>query len=310
MPAENQPARDQPHVVTGAFGYTGAAIARRLLQAGRRVRTLTNHPREPNPFGAAIEVASLDFADFKGLVRNLEGAAAFYNTYWLRYPLRGATHTDSVENTLTLMRAARDAGVGKFVHVSITNAARTSPLSYFRGKGVLEEELANSGLPFAILRPTVIFGAGDVLINNIAWMLRRFPIFAIPGAGDYRLQPVFVEDLAEIAIAAADGREDSIIDAAGPDVYRFDELVRLIADAVGSRARIVRVNPALALGAARLIGFLMRDVTLTSDEIAGLTSNLLIANGTPVGRTRFSEWLRANADQLGTRYASELARRR
>jgi nucleoside-diphosphate-sugar epimerase len=309
-PAENEPAPDELHVVTGAFGYTGAAIARHLIEAGRRVRTLTNHPRDPNPFGAALEVAPLDFGDFKGLVRDLGGAAALYNTYWIRFPMRGSTHTDSVENTRTLMRAARDAGVGKFVHVSITNASRTSPLSYFRGKGILEEEIANAGMRFAILRPTVIFGPGDILINNIAWILQRFPIFAIPGSGDYRLQPIFIEDLAELAIAAAREPRDSIVEAAGPEIYRFDELVRLIADAVGSRARIMHVNPALALGAAHLIGFLMRDVTLTRDELAGLSSNLLIADGAPAGHTRLSDWLRANGDQLGTSYASELARRR
>lgn len=309
-PTDNESSQNELQVVTGAFGYTGAAIARHLLKAGRQVRTLTNHPRDPNPFGAAVQIAPLDFADFKGLVRNLEGAAILYNTYWIRFPIRGATHADSVENTLILMRAARDAGVGKFVHVSISNAAQSSPLPYFRGKGILEEEIANSGLRFAILRPTVIFGPGDILINNIAWILRRFPIFAIPGAGDYRLQPVFVEDVAELAVTAAREPAHSIVEAAGPEIYRFDELVRMIADAVGSRAQIVPVPPALALGAARLIGFLMRDVTLTRDEIAGLSSNLLIAEGTPAGRTRFSDWLRDNADRLGTHYASELARRR
>ncbi len=308
--ADRRPPAGELHVVTSAFGYTGAAIARQLIAAGRRVRTLTNHPREPNPYGSSIEVAPLDFNHLKELTKNLEGAAALYNTYWVRFPARGMTHDTAVENTLRLMRAARDAGVRRFVHVSITNADRTSPLPYFRGKGMLEGQIANSGLPFTILRPTVIFGPDDILINNLAWMLRRIPIFAIPGDGEYQLQPIFVEDLAVLAMAAADESADSIVEAAGPEVYRFGELVRTIAAAIGSRARIVRANPGLALAAARIVGLIMRDVTLTRDEIAGLRASLLIAEGAATGHTRLSEWLRTNAAELGVRYASELARRR
>jgi NADH dehydrogenase len=200
--------------------------------------------------------------------------------------------------------------VRKFVHVSIANADRNSQLPYFRGKGMLEHQVANCGLPFAILRPTVIFGPGDILINNIAWMLRRFPVFAIPGDGAYRLQPVYLEDLAALAVDAAAQPADAIVEAAGPEIFRFDELVRMIAGAVGSRARIVRARPALALAAARMLGALMRDVTLTREEFAGLSAELLVAGAAAAGRTRFSEWLSANAATLGRRYASEMARRR
>ena len=88
------------------------------------------------------------------------------------------------------------------MHISITNPSLDSPLPYFRGKAILEKEIRASGISHAIVRPTVLFGKEDILINNITYLLRRLPVFAIPGSGDYRLQPIYVEDLAEIAVEA------------------------------------------------------------------------------------------------------------
>jgi len=296
------------NVVTGAFSYTGKYIAGRLLSTGKRVRTLTGHPHRPNPFGDRVSVALLDFEDRSELRKSLGGATTLYNTYWIRFPYGPVTFESAVENTKTLIRAAEEAGVRRIVHVSITNASAESRLPYFRGKGLVEEAVVRSRLSHAILRPTVIFGPEDILINNIAWLLRRFPVFAIPGSGAYRLQPVFVEDVAEIAVRA--GREEGniILDAVGPEAYTFHELVRLIAETVRSPARIVRVNPGLALLLSRLMGYTVRDVVLTRDEIEGLMASLLVSDLPPIGHTSLRRWLAGNAGRVGTRYASELDR--
>ena len=224
------------NVVTGAYGYTGKYITRRLLAAGKTVVTLTGHPDRPNVFGDAVRAIPFHFDDPAALADSLRGATTVYNTYWVRFDRGDATHSRSVANTLTLIRAAREAGVPRFVHVSITQADSSSPLPYFRGKGLLEEALIASGMSYAILRPTVIFGREDILINNIAWLLRRFPLFAIPGDGSYRLQPIFVEDMAGLAVAAGARDANETIDAVGPDIFTFDRLVRLIAETVGSKA--------------------------------------------------------------------------
>ena len=295
-------------VVTGAFGYTGRYITRRLLAMGRRVKTLTGHPDRPNPFGDRVSVAPFHFDDPAALARSLEGATTLYNTYWVRFSHGRVTFEQAVENTKRLIRAAEEAGVRRLVHISITNPSPQSPLPYFRGKGLLEQAIVQSGLSYAIIRPTVIFGAEDILINNIAWLLRRFPVFVIPGTGDYRLQPIFVEDVARIAVEAGQGRENVIVDAVGPDIFTFDQLVRLIAEKVHSRARIVHLRPAWALFLSRLIGYLVNDVVLTEDEVRGLMANLLISEHPPTGSTRLSDWLDENADRVGTRYASELSR--
>ena len=196
----------------------------------------------------------------------------------------------------------------RIVHFSITNADPDSPLAYFRGKGRLEDAVRSSSLSYAIVRPTVIFGEGDILINNIAWFLRRFPAFPVFGSGDYRLQPAFVEDVAEIAVDAANRNEDLAVDAVGPETFTFEELVRLIAEKVGGTSRLVHVSPRLALWLTRLAGYLVRDVVLTRDEIDGLMANLLVSEGPPTGRMRLSDWLEQNSGTVGARYASELRR--
>ena len=295
-------------VVTGAFGYTGRYITRELLARGRRVRTLTGHPHRPNPFDVDIEVYPYAFDDPPRLVEALRGADTLYNTYWIRFPKGARTFARAVEHTRVLFQAARDAGVRRVVHVSITNPAEDSALPYFRGKALCEKALKESGLSYGILRPTVIYGREDILINNIAWFLRRFPVFGIPGDGQYRVQPIYVEDMARLAVALGEQEENVIVDAVGPEVFTFDELVRVLREAVGSRARLLHLPPRLAWAAAQIVGWFVGDVILTWNEVRGLMANLLVSDAAPTGETRFTQWVRENAAWLGRRYASEVAR--
>jgi len=275
---------------------------------GRRVRTLTGHPERGAAFNGDIEVAPLQFQRPGELAESLRGASTLYNTYWVRFPKGEVTYEKAVENTGILVAAARDAGVRRIVHLSITNPSVDSKLGYFRGKAEIEEMITRSGLSYAILRPTVIFGVEDVLINNIAWLLRHYPVFAIPGSGDYRLQPVFVVDVAEMAVAAGKESGSALQDAVGPEIYTFEELVRLIAGKIGSRARLLHVRPGLALFLSQAVGRAVNDMILTQEEIQGLMAGLLVSPHGPTGRTRLSEWAERHAHLLGMRYASELGR--
>jgi uncharacterized protein YbjT (DUF2867 family) len=295
-------------VVTGAFGYTGRHITRRLLNGGRRVRTITGHPNRVNPFGEQVEIAPLDFRNPASLVESLRGASVLYNTYWVRFSHGRTTFDEAVSNSRMLIQAAREAGVRRIVHLSIANPSRDSHLGYYSGKAQVEEAILDSGLSYAILRPTVIFGSEDILINNIAWFVRHFPLFAIPGYGHYQIQPIFVADIAELAMNAACDRKSVVLDAVGPEAYTFEDLVRQIAHGVGSKARFIHVSPGVAFWMLRLMGPFVGDVILTREEIAGLMANLLVSKGPATGRTRFSEWLAQNASILGTQYASELER--
>ena len=298
------------HVVTGAFGYSGKYIAARLLQAGHRVRTLTNSVDRPNPFGGQVEARPFHFTDKARLVESLRGAAVFYNTYWVRFNHSGFTHSSAVDNTLMLFEACKEAGVGRVVHVSITNPSEGSTLEYFRDKARLERALIESGLSHAILRPAVLFGKEDILINNIAWCLRRFPVFGVFGDGQYRLQPIYVDDLAELAVEQGRHCANAIMDAIGPETFAYRDLVREIGAIIGKPRPIIPIPPALGYASGWLIGKFTGDIVITREEIEGLMQNLLVTGSPPAGNTKLTDWAREHAAGLGSKYASELARRR
>jgi len=296
------------NVVTGAFSYTGKYIAERLLSMGEEVRTLTGRPDHENPFGHQVEAYPFNFDKPGELMESLRGAKTLYNTYWVRYKHGQVSFEKAVENSKTLITAAGEAGIRRIVHISITNPAEDSPFPYFRGKALVEKAITQSKLSYAIIRPTVIFGPEGILFNNIAWLLRKFPIFAIPGSGDYRIQPVFVADVAEIAVRAGHQDDNIVLDAVGPETFTFAELVKMIASHINSRAKIVNVSPRLALFLAKLIGYAVKDVVITRDEIDGLMSDLLASDVEATAPTLFSEWLAQNANNVGIKYISGLER--
>lgn len=296
------------HIVTGAFSYTGKYITRCLLERGVQVATLTSHPDRPHEFGSRVPAFPLDFSSTETLARHMQGASTLYNTYWVRFNHGEMTYTRAVDNTRRLLKAARLAGVRRIVHISITNPALDSKLPYFRGKALLERDIQESGLSYAILRPTVVFSEEGILLNNIGYLLRRFPVFAIPGDGKYRLQPVHVEDLACLAVEAGHAQENLIVDAVGPETYTFTGLVQLIARATGSRSLLINLPPGMVFALSRLLGGVLGDVLLTRDEIDGLMQGLLVSNEPPLGKTRLSAWLQQHGAALGRQYASELER--
>jgi NADH dehydrogenase len=298
------------HAVTGAFGYSGKYIAQRLLASGHRVITLTNSTRRTNPFGGEIKAFPFDFGSPARLIQHLEGVEVLYNTYWVRFNHRRFRHSNAVRNSLTLFEAAAQAGVRRVVHVSITNPSLDSPLEYFRGKAALEAALRASGLSYAILRPTVLFGKEDILINNIAWALRRFPVFGVFGDGQYRLQPIYVDDLAQLAVEWGERAEDAVIDAVGPETFMFRRLVETIGRVIGVERRIVGIPPRIGAVLGTAMGLVLRDVLITADEIAGLMAEMLYVESPPRGTTKLTDWAYEHADSLGRVYTSELARRR
>lgn len=296
------------NVVTGAYGFTGKYTTRLLLEKGSQVRTLTNHPKRPNPFGCLVEAMPYNFDNPKAIVENLKGVTTVYNTYWVRFNYGCTTYGQAVSNVQNLIRAAAEAGVKRFVHISIANPDEHSSSGYFRGKAIMERTLIESGLSYAIIRPTVLFGREDVLFNNIAWLLRRFPVFAIAGRGEYRIQPVFVEDVAKLAVGLAEENGNIISDAVGPETYSFEEIVYMIRQAVKSRARIIHLHPDITHLLTTIINPLIGDILITRDEIRELMRDRLVSCGQPTCKTRFSEWLKEHAENIGKEYASELKR--
>lgn len=297
-------------VVTGATGYIGKYITRALLARGARVTTLTGHPDRPSEFGGIVEVKPFSFINPEQLTDSLKGAHTLYNTYWIRFPMGEMTFERAVANSRTLIRAAEEAGVRRIVHISVTKADRAPDLPYYAGKAQVEEVITSSKLSYAILRPNIVFGDEGILINNLAWFLRHMPVFAIPGSGEYKVQPVFVEDLAEMAVGQGESSENVVMDAVGPEAPTFNELMDVLKRTVGSRALIIHVPPAAALASTLVIGKALGDVIMTPEEVKGLLANLLVSDGPPTAPTRLSDWLAAHRDAVGRQYFSELKRRR
>ena len=295
--------------VTGAFGYSGRYITKRLLETGHEVVTLTNSLHRPNPFGERVTAFPFCFEEPSKLRDSLRGVEALVNTYWVRFDHRLFTHEQAVANTRILFSAAKEAGVRRIIHVSITNPDSTSDLPYFRGKAELESSLKGMGVSYCILRPTVLFGKEDVLINNIAWSVRHLPVVGVFGSGDYRLQPIYVDDLARAATERVSGDRDDVLEAIGPETFSYRELVARVSRAIGVKRPIISVSPALGYWSCRLVGLFVGDVVITREEIRGLMEGRLYVAARPLGVTKLTEWIDRHRDTLGRHYTSEMARR-
>lgn len=295
--------------VTGAFGYSGRYITQRLLQGGSEVITLTNSVKRENPFGDKVRAFPFNFDGPAKLTESLRGTQALINTYWVRFDHRLFTHKEAVTNSKVLFQAAKDAGVQRIVHVSITNPDKNSDLSYFHGKAEVEAALTSLGLSYCILRPAVLFGKEDVLINNIAWSLRHLPFFGVFGGGDYKLQPIYVDDLAAAAADKVLGGGNEIINAIGPETFTYRGLAEMVRGALGLKRPIIGVPPWLGYWGGRLVGLLVRDVVITREEITGLMQGRLCVDAPPLGGTKLTDWTERYRETLGRHYTSELARR-
>ena len=295
--------------VTGAFGYSGRYITKRLLEAGHEVITLTNSLNRLNLFGERVKAVPFHFDEPHKLRDSLRGVHTLVNTYWVRFDHRLSAHAQAVANSRILFSAAKEAAVRRIVHVSITNPDSASDLPYFRGKAELESALKDLGVSYCIFRPTVLFGKEDVLINNIAWSLRHLPVVGVFGSGDYRLQPIYVDDLARSAAQKVEVGGNEVLEAIGPETFTYRELVVRIRSALRLRRPIISVPPALGYWGCRLVGLVVHDVVITREEIRGLMENRLYVEAPPLGTTKLTEWIDQHKDTLGRHYTSELARR-
>ena len=294
--------------VTGATSYTGRFIAGRLLAGGRSLIDLTRRPANSHSLGEATRSAHLDFDHPELLAKTLDGVDTLYNTFWIRFERGVVTYPWAVERSRVLFAAAAQARVRRIVHLSVINASHNAPTAYFRAKATVEDALIGTGISYAIVRPTVTFGPDDILLNNLAWTLRRLPVFGIPGDGRYPIQPVHINDIADLAVGAGSLAEPMIVDAAGPDTFSFREFVALVREAIGSRAWVVPMPVAASLLAARTIGLVVRDVVLRRDEVTELESGLMRSTAPPTGTIRLADWLATNAGRLGRRWSNELDR--
>jgi len=296
--------------ITGAFGYSGKYISEKLLGENYQVKTLTNSPHKHHPYKDKIEIAPLSFDNKDLLVKNLSGYDVLINTYWVRFNHKKFNHQGAVKNTKILFDASKEAKIKKIIHVSITNPDINSELEYFKGKAILEEYLKSLDINYAIIRPAVLFGKEDILINNMAWFVRNLPVIGVFGDGNYKLQPIHVEDFAKLIINRINVDKNVILNAIGKETYTYKQLLLAIMSGIDVHKKIINVNPLVGYWAGKIIGFLKNDVFITKEEIKGLMQNKLYVNDKPIGEISLQEWIKHNKHTLGKKYASELLRRK
>lgn len=292
-------------LVTGASGYTGSYVAARLLGRGRRLRTLT---REIDTVPRPIAAFRYRFDDPAEMDAAFDGVDTFYNTYWVRFGRGSFTHDDAVRNSLALIDRAARSGVRRMVHVSIMNPSHDSPYTYHRGKAVVEDALRASGMQYAIVRPSVLFGGNEILLNNVAWLLRRLHVFAVPGDGRYPVRPTHVEDLADLMVELGSGVGAQVRDAGGPETFEFGELVALIRAACGARALVVNLPKRAVLPLIAGVNRITGDVTIHPEELDALMDGLASCGGPPAGERQLSDVLDATGQDFGRHYANEVRR--
>ncbi len=295
-------------IVTGSFGYIGKYITQALISSGRQVKTITTHPDKPNPFGNNVKAYPYSFENPELLISTLKGCETLFNTYWVRFNYGKSSFEKALRNTKILFDSAKFSGIKKIVHISVTNHSESDALPYYRGKALQEKMLRELGIPFSIIRPTLVFGKEDILVNNIAWTIRKFPVIPIFGPGDYKIQPVFVEDLASIAIECAVENKSEILDSIGPETFTYKEMLQVMASVLNRDVKFIHVWPNIGVFIGKIIGLFVHDVLLTKDELRGLMDNKLTSQQIPNAKTKFTEWLKANKETFGDRYSSELDR--
>jgi len=295
-------------MVTGSFGYIGRYITQKLISSGKQVKTITTHPDKPNPFGDDVKAYPYSFDNPELLINILKGCDTLFNTYWVRFDYGTSSFEKALKNTKILFDSAKKSGIKRIVHISVTNPSESDALPYYRGKALQEKMLRELGISYSIIRPTLVFGKEDILINNIAWTTRKFPFVPIFGSGDYKVQPVFVEDLATIAVECAKKNVSETLDAIGPETFTYKEMLQIIASVLNRDVKLFHVSPNIGIFLGRIIGLFVNDVLLTKDELKGLMDNKLTSKQTPNAKTKFTEWIKLNKETIGERYTSELDR--
>lgn len=296
-------------VVTGAFGYSGKYIADRLIKKGYQVVTLTNSPFRNQQKSEKILIHPYDFEHPKNMELAFNGVKVLFNTYWIRMESSNITFTQVVQNTKKLIEVACNAGVTQIIHISVSNPSLQSRSKYYRSKAEVEEIIKSSGLQYTILRPAFLFGNEDILINNIAWMLRKLPAYPIFGNGTYKVRPIHVEDLADLAVEQINQNGNKIINAGGQVTYQYRDFITAIENAICINRPLIPVPIGIGYYGSVLLGLMLKDVITTREELDALVSGNLNVDGPAIGNINLNEWLKENSSTLGKHYRSERKRR-
>ncbi len=261
--------------LTGASGYVGNYILRDLVKAGYEVNCLIRKGSEKKlrMKGKKIKIFYGDITDSAAVAKAMKGCKAVINLVAIRREHRKQTFENVIfGGTKNCVDAAKKHGIKRFIQMSVLGAKRNAETKFWQAKWEAEEYVRKSDLTYTIFRPSFIFSKEDISINEFARLIKKFPVFPIFGDGEYKSQPVYVEDVSAAFAKAIKLRdvENGIFEVGGPKKYTFNELIATLETLVNKKVVKLNVLLWIAYPIVSLIQFLP-NAPITMGELKMLT---------------------------------------
>jgi len=261
-------------LVTGGTGFVGGHLIRRLQQEGLPARVLTRHPdRAQTLREIGVEIVPGDILDEPSLEKAAEGIERVIHLVGIIQEAPGMTFRDvHVEGTRNVIAAAKKAGVRHLFYQSALGTRPGAKSDYHRTKWEAEELVRQSGIPHTILRPSLIYGAGDKFTVRLSEILKLSPIMPVIGSGKSRVQPIYIDDVVSciVKVMTGDAFLNEIYEIGGPDQLTYEEVTKTIAEAMGINRPAVHVPLLFLKPMARALETLLPNPPLTTNQLVML----------------------------------------
>ena len=258
--------------LTGATGFVGRYMLGRLLAEGHTVRALVRDPQKAGKLSqAGLELVRGDVVEGTGLEEGMQGCDAVIHLVGIIVEKGGNTF-ERVHHlgTRNVVRAARSIGIGRFIQMSALGVRADAQTEYQDTKWKGEEQVRCSGIPYCILRPSLIFGEGDGFVTQMMETMRSAPLFRpVPGDGKPKFRPIFVEDVSACFVRAltAEAATNQTIELGGADELTLNDVLAEIARCAGVRKPAIHIPMPLMFAGAALAERILENPPVTVDQL-------------------------------------------
>ncbi len=259
--------------VTGGTGFVGRNLVNRLLSDNHEITILANRQSAKELFGKKVRAVSGSVHNFSDLIPAFQESQVVYHLVGIIAETRKNTFEKTVaEGTKNIVAACREAGVKKIIYLSSLGTSANAQSAYHKTKYLAEQSVINSGLEWVIFRSSIIYGKGDGFLTIMSKIIRMLPFVPIFGDGEYKLQPIHINDLTEVMAAAAmDSRAvGQIIDLGGPEQLEYVQVINYLKQALGKKRLNFHIPFGVIKPMAVLMELFLKPAPLTRDQLTML----------------------------------------